>query len=93
MRVTSKGQVTIPLAVREDIGIHVSETENETETETETEIEFIQDKSGRWYLRKLKSEKRKLKSDNKKPNRFRNAHKAGKIRMSTEELLELTRGD
>jgi AbrB family looped-hinge helix DNA binding protein len=76
VRVTSKGQVTIPLAVREAIGIRVSETE----------IEFIQDKSGRWYLRKLES-------NNKKPNRFRNAHKAGKIRMSTEELLELTRGD
>lgn len=76
MRVTSKGQVTIPLAVREAMGIRVSETE----------IEFIQDKSGQWYLRKLKS-------DSKKPNRFRNAHNAGKIRMSTEELLELTRGD
>lgn len=76
MRVTSKGQVTIPLAVREAMGIRVSETE----------VEFTQDKSGKWYLRKLKP-------GSGKSNRFREVHKAGKLRMNTDELLQLTRED
>ena len=44
MRVTSKGQVTIPRAVRESMGILPSETE----------VEFLQDEQGRWYLAKEK---------------------------------------
>ena len=40
MRVTSKGQVTIPKNVRESMGILPSETE----------IEFLQDESGRCYI-------------------------------------------
>lgn len=76
MRVTSKGQVTIPLAVREAMGIRVSETE----------VEFVQDKSGKWFLRKLKP-------NNTQSNRFRDADKAGRPIMSTDELLKLTRGD
>lgn len=76
MRVTSKGQVTIPLAVREAMGIRVSETE----------VDFTQDKSGRWYLRKAKPV-------GTARNRFKEAHKVGKVRMTTEELLRLTRGD
>ncbi|MDO9268517.1 MAG: AbrB/MazE/SpoVT family DNA-binding domain-containing protein [Methylobacter sp.] len=39
MRVTSKGQVTIPQNVRESMGI----------LPAETEIEFLQDENGRWY--------------------------------------------
>ncbi len=76
MRVTSKGQVTIPLEVREAMGIRVSETE----------VEFIHDDSGRWYLRKLQN-------TGNKSTRFIEAYKAGKVRMSTEELLQLTRGE
>lgn len=76
MRVTSKGQVTIPLAVREAMGIRVSESE----------VEFIQDQTGKWYLRKLKPDKTQS-------NRFRDVHKVGTPRMSTDELLKLTRGD
>ena len=45
MRVTSKGQVTIPQEVREAMGIMPSETE----------VEFKQDESGRWYLTKTKN--------------------------------------
>jgi len=44
MRVTIKGQVTIPQEVREDMGIKPSETE----------IDFQRDKNGRWYLKKIK---------------------------------------
>lgn len=43
MRVTSKGQVTIPQIVRESMGIEPAETE----------VEFIRDEQGRWYLSKI----------------------------------------
>ena len=75
MRVTSKGQVTIPQEVREAMGIRPSETE----------VEFKQDESGRWYLAKAK-----ITIDRK--SRFRTAHKQGKVIMSTDEILALTRG-
>jgi len=45
MRVTSKGQVTIPQEVREDLGIRPAETE----------IEFVKDEYGHWYLKKARS--------------------------------------
>lgn len=48
MRVTSKGQVTIPQNVRESMGI----------LPAETEIEFMQDERGRWYIVKAKAAKK-----------------------------------
>jgi len=75
MRVTSKGQVTIPQNVRENMGI----------LPAETEIEFLQDENGRWYINKTQSSK-------KKASRFRTAHKAGKLTMSTDDIMALTRG-
>ena len=75
MRVTSKGQVTIPQNVREDMGI----------LPAETEIEFQMDENGRWYINKSQS-------SNKKPSRFRTAHKAGNMTMSTDDIMALTRG-
>lgn len=74
MRVTSKGQVTIPLEVRNAMGIRPAETE----------VEFVQDENGRWYL---------TKTSTPRSSRFRTAHKTGVLRMSTEEILALTRGD
>lgn len=75
MKVTSKGQVTIPQEVRESMGIKPAETE----------VEFKQDESGKWYLAKVK-----LAAGRK--SRFRNAYKHGKLAMSTDEILSLTRG-
>ena len=75
MRVTSKGQVTIPQNVRENMGI----------LPAETEIEFLQDENGRWYINKTQSSK-------KKASRFRTAHKSGKLTMSTDDIMALTRG-
>lgn len=49
MRVTSKGQVTIPRKVRESMGIQPAETE----------IEFLQDESGRWYIAKAQPGRKK----------------------------------
>lgn len=74
MRVTSKGQVTIPQKVREDMGIRPSETE----------VEFVCGEDGRWFLKKSKSVDGRV-------SRFRSAHKVGKLRMSTDEILSLTR--
>ncbi len=75
MRVTSKGQVTIPQQVREDMGIRPAATE----------VEFERDENGRWYLKKIRSRKRRT-------SRFRTAHRVGKLRMSTDEIMALTRG-
>lgn len=74
MRVTRKGQVTIPRNVRNALGI----------CPAETEVEFVQDENGRWYLTKTGAPR---------ASRFRSAHQAGTLRMSTEEILALTRGD
>jgi AbrB family looped-hinge helix DNA binding protein len=74
MRVTSKGQVTIPQNVRESMGILPSETE----------VEFMSDEQGRWYLKKIASK-------NPERSRFRTAHRAGHLTMSTDEILALTR--
>lgn len=49
MRVTSKGQVTIPQYVRESMGI----------LPAKTEIEFLQDENGRWYITKAKTSKKR----------------------------------
>jgi len=43
MKVTSKGQVTIPRDVRAAMGI----------LPAETEVEFVQGENKRWYLRKV----------------------------------------
>ena len=75
MHVTSKGQVTIPRDVRENMGIIPSETE----------VDFLQDEQGRWYLQKMKPSKTAN-------SRFRTAHQTGKLTMSTEEIMALTRG-
>lgn len=75
MKVTSKGQVTIPLKVRDAMGIHPAQTE----------VEFVQDNKGRWYLNKISTRR-------SGPSRFRKAYAAGKLRMSTDEIMALTRG-
>lgn len=42
MRITSKGQVTIPQHVRQSMGLLPSQSE----------VEFVQDENGRWYIAK-----------------------------------------
>jgi len=46
MKVTTKGQVTIPEAVRKKMGI-----------KPHNEVEFVEDRDGRIYLRKAKQAK------------------------------------
>ena len=74
MHVTSKGQVTIPRSVRDSMGI----------IPAETQIEFLQDKKGRWYIAKEKTNKNT-------PSRFKTAHQSAKITMTTNEIMALTR--
>ncbi len=71
MRVTSKGQVTIPRKVREVLGIA-----------PETDIDFKED-NGRFYIVKTT----KYKATNKF-NKFRGVASS---KMTTDEIMSLTR--
>jgi len=74
MRVTSKGQVTIPQEIREKLGITPA-----------VEIDFLEEK-GRVYL-----VKRTMKP--KKPYKFRRLRGTASVKMTTDEIMALTRGD
>lgn len=73
MRITSKGQVTIPQALREKAGIVPG-----------TEVEFVED-GGRLYVRKVEGSGRGQ-------TLVRRMRGQGGVRMSTDEILALTRG-
>jgi AbrB family looped-hinge helix DNA binding protein len=74
MRVTSKGQVTIPKAIRQKMGIAPN-----------SEVEFVEER-GRVYLRKVSdTERRKVD--------FSHLVGSASVKMSTDEILRLTRGD
>jgi AbrB family looped-hinge helix DNA binding protein len=75
MRITSKGQVTIPREIREALGIVPS-----------SEVEFVRE-GNRVWLRKRKPGAVR--------GRSRVARRRGRAtaRMSTEEIMRLTRGD
>lgn len=72
MRITTKGQVTIPRDVREALGIS-----------PETEIDFVEDE-GRFYI---------VKTDEPKAlGKFSTLRGIATAKMSTDEILALTRG-
>ena len=73
MRLTSKGQVTIPLHIRKKLGLS-----------SHSEVEFVEEK-GRVIVKKGNAEKGNT--------RFRNLRGIGKVRMTTNEILRLTRGN
>ena len=73
MRLTSKGQVTIPLHIRKKLGLS-----------SHSEVEFVVEK-GRVIVKKGETEKA--------TTRFRNLRGIGKVRMTTDEILRLTRGN
>jgi AbrB family looped-hinge helix DNA binding protein len=73
MRVTTKGQVTIPQRIREKLGILPS-----------SEIDFVEEK-GKVYIVK--------KRGNSTGGRtFRRLRGIASVKMSTEEIMRLTRG-
>lgn len=71
MRVTSKGQVTIPKAIREKLGITAN-----------SEVDFVEEE-GRIYLVKEKA----------KRNPFTHFKGSATIKMTTDEIMALTRGE
>jgi AbrB family looped-hinge helix DNA binding protein len=71
MRVTTKGQVTIPRGVREALGIA-----------PETEIDFIED-DGRFYIVKTEG--------SKKQGKFEKFRGIATAKMTTDEIMSLTR--
>ena len=73
MRVTTKGQVTIPQEIREKLGITPA-----------VEIDFIEEKN-RIYLVKRESR-------TKNSFRFGKLRGAANVKMTTDEIMALTRG-
>jgi len=74
MRVTTKGQVTIPQSIREKMGITPA-----------TEVDFIE-KEGRVYLVKKKAA-------NSGSHKFRSLRGIATVKMTTDEIMALTRED
>ena len=74
MRVTTKGQVTIPQEIREKLEITPA-----------VEIDFIEEKD-RVYLVKRKSKP-------KKTHKFSRLRGIANVKMTTDEIMALTRGD
>ncbi len=74
MRVTSKGQVTIPQMIREKLGIAPG-----------SEVDFME-KNGRVYLVKATG-------SGLRTNKFKLYRGVATVKMSTDEIMSLTRGD
>ncbi|NLX59229.1 MAG: AbrB/MazE/SpoVT family DNA-binding domain-containing protein [Phycisphaerae bacterium] len=75
MRITSKGQVTIPVEIREKAGLL-----------PDTEVEFEMER-GKVVIRKAAASRRR----GGKLNQAMNGK--GTVRMSTDEIMALTRGE
>ena len=74
MRVTTKGQVTIPLKIRKKLNIQPA-----------SEVDFIVGEDGRVYIVKKKNDTAS--------NRFSKLRGIATVKMSTEEIMALTRAD
>lgn len=81
MRLTSKGQVTIPLEIRERLGLDAG-----------TEVEFdIVDDSVR--VRRAATQDQRARSVRDWLTRARGAAKHTRVQLSTDEIMALTRGE
>jgi AbrB family looped-hinge helix DNA binding protein len=78
LRITSKGQVTIPQSVREEAGLL-----------PETEVEFVVDGDG---VRIVKAQAGRRPSRGARALRHLRRG-AGRVSMSTDEIMALTRGE
>ena len=74
MRVTTKGQVTIPQHIREKLGILPA-----------TEIEFVEEKDRVYIVKK--------EDPGNRNNKFRKLRGIATVRMTTDEIMALTRKD
>ncbi len=87
MRITSKGQVTIPARLREKAGLM-----------PHTEVEFAEDRNGgvRMFRAKRKSQARVSKQPSRGERIVAQLIEAGRKhppKMTTEEIMALTRGE
>jgi len=73
MRVTTQGQVTIPLKIRKLLNIKPA-----------TEVDFVIEDDNRVYI--------EVKKDGPRNNRFSRLRGSATIKMTTEEIMALTRG-
>ncbi len=74
MRVTTKGQVTIPQHIREKLGIVPA-----------TDIEFVEEKDRVYIVKK--------EGPGNRTNKFRNLRGVATVKMTTDEIMALTRID
>jgi len=74
MRVTTKGQVTIPLKIRQKLRIAPA-----------SEVAFIEEEDGRVYIEKV--------NGGSAGNRFSKLRGMATVKMSTEEIMALTRSE
>ena len=74
MRVTTKGQVTIPQHIREKLGIVPA-----------TDIEFVEEKDRVYIVKKEGPQNRSKK--------FKKLRGIATVRMTTDEIMALTRND
>jgi AbrB family looped-hinge helix DNA binding protein len=72
MRITIKGQVTIPQHIREKLGITPA-----------TEVEFVEEKEKVYIIKRP--------GTNKSSRRFRKLRGVATVRMTTDEIMALTR--
>ena len=77
MRITSKGQVTIPKAIRERLGML-----------PHTEVEFVLEKDS---VRIVKAEGRSTETRGERVVRLLRG--SGTVEMTTDEIMALTRGE
>jgi AbrB family looped-hinge helix DNA binding protein len=79
MRVTAKGQVTIPARIREEAGFLPN-----------TEVEFIA--AGRGEVRLVRATKKSLRKS-RGEQLIEHLRGKGDVSMTTDEIMALTRGD
>lgn len=79
MRITSKGQVTIPIGIREQAGLMPN-----------TEVEFVVDGAGVRIVKAGTGSRRKPTRGEENVRRLRST---GKGEMTTDEIMRLMRGD
>ena len=78
MRITSKGQVTIPIAIREQAGLL-----------PETEVEFAYEADGTVRIFPAKKGRKKTRGERMVEHMLGR----GDVKMTTDEIMALTRGE
>jgi AbrB family looped-hinge helix DNA binding protein len=82
MRITSKGQVTIPAAIREKAGLLPN-----------TDVEFALNPEGQVLLFRTKAKGSKKSRGELLVEHLRAHARKHPIKMTTDEIMKLTRGD